>query len=123
MPPSKTTPSREYTRAMRTRVAVLFLFLLVFATVAVRTQTARPAQGPTPPPSAANQIVDPHDYQDLRWRAVGPTRGGRVTAIAGVRTQPCTFYMGASGGGVFKTDNCGDRWTPVTDGQIQDGSI
>ncbi|HWK08622.1 MAG TPA: hypothetical protein VNR64_01130, partial [Vicinamibacterales bacterium] len=71
----------------------------------------------------ANAIVSPHDYQDLRWRSVGPTRGGRVTAVAGVRSQPCTFYMGASGGGVWKTTDCGDRWLPVTDGQIETGSI
>jgi photosystem II stability/assembly factor-like uncharacterized protein len=67
--------------------------------------------------------VDPRDYQDLRWRNVGPTRGGRVTAVAGVRSEPCTFYMGGTGGGVFKTDTCGERWTPISDGQIADGSI
>ena len=63
------------------------------------------------------------NWQDLRWRNVGPTRGGRVTAIAGVKSQPCTFYQGASGGGVWKTENCGESWTPVTDGQIATGSI
>ena len=62
-------------------------------------------------------------YQDLRWRNVGPTRGGRVTAIAGVRSQPCTYYMGATGGGIWKTDNCGAEWRPVSDGQIATGSI
>ena len=62
-------------------------------------------------------------FQDLRWRNAGPTRGGRVTAIAGVRTQPCTYYMGATGGGVWKTENCGTDWTPISDGQIATGSI
>jgi photosystem II stability/assembly factor-like uncharacterized protein len=61
--------------------------------------------------------------QDLRWRNVGPHRGGRVTAIAGVRTQPCTFYFGATGGGVWKSTTCGARWEPVADGQIETGSI
>ena len=60
-------------------------------------------------PSAASNGSDARAFQDLRWRNVGPTRGGRVTAIAGVRSQPCTFYMGATGGGVWKTENCGDR--------------
>ena len=106
---------------MRIRIALVAMILA--ATAAARTQNLPAPVGPTPPPAKANEIVNPRDFQDLRWRAVGPTRGGRSTAIAGVRTQPCTFYFGSSGGGVFKTDNCGDRWTPVTDGQIQDGSI
>ena len=65
--------------------------------------------------SAAGQRLDrmTRAFQDLRWRNVGPTRGGRVTAIAGVRSQPCTYYMGATGGGVWKTENCGTDWTPI----------
>jgi photosystem II stability/assembly factor-like uncharacterized protein len=78
------------------------------------------AQGAARP---AASVVDPALYQDLRWRNVGPTRGGRVTAFSGVRSEPCTFYMGGTGGGVFKTQNCGDSWTPVSDGQIATGSI
>ena len=46
-----------------------------------------------------------------------------MTAIAGVRSQPCTYYMGATGGGVWKTENCGTDWTPICDGQIATGSI
>jgi photosystem II stability/assembly factor-like uncharacterized protein len=80
---------------------------------AIQAYTA-PVSGPA---------VDPVNYQDLRWRSVGPMRGGRVTAIAGVRSQPCTFYMGATGGGVWKTDTCGGTWTPIGDGQIDTGSI
>ncbi|MBI2222396.1 MAG: hypothetical protein HYU53_14460 [Acidobacteria bacterium] len=71
----------------------------------------------------ANLVVDPSLYQDLRWRSPGPHRGGRVTAIAGVRSQPCTFYMGATGGGVWKTESCGNVWSPVGDGQMATGSI
>jgi photosystem II stability/assembly factor-like uncharacterized protein len=73
--------------------------------------------------SNANAIVNPNKYQDLRWRSIGPTRGGRSTAAAGVRTQPNVFYMGATGGGVWKTDNYGISWAPVSDGQIPTGSI
>ena len=51
------------------------------------------------------------------------TRGGRSTAAAGVRTQPNVFYMGATGGGVWKTENYGITWSPVSDGQIPTGSI
>jgi photosystem II stability/assembly factor-like uncharacterized protein len=78
-------------------------------------------QAYTPPTSGP--AIDPINYQELRWRNVGPTRGGRVTALAGVRSQPCTFYMGATGGGVWKTETCGTAWTPIGDGQIDTGSI
>ena len=103
---------------MRSR---LFLALAALtASVIVHTQApSAPASGARDP----NVVVDPRNYQELRWRNVGPTRGGRVTAITGVRSQPCTFYMGGTGGGVFKTETCGDQWTPVSDGQIADGSI
>ena len=74
-------------------------------------------------PVPASDGSDERAFQDLRWRNVGPTRGGRVTAIAGVRSQPCTYYMGATGGGVWKTENCGTDWTPISDGQIATGSI
>jgi photosystem II stability/assembly factor-like uncharacterized protein len=73
--------------------------------------------------AGGNAVVNPNTYQDLRWRTIGPHRGGRSTAAAGVRTQPNVFYMGATGGGVFKTENYGITWTPITDGQIATGSI
>ena len=73
--------------------------------------------------TAADIVVDPSRYQGLRWRNVGPHRGGRVTAIAGVRQEPCTFYMGGTGGGIWKTESCGNVWTPISDGQIATGSI
>lgn len=59
----------------------------------------------------------------LKYRMVGPSRGGRVTAVAGHRRQPGTFYLGSSGGGVFKTTDYGVTWTPVTDGFLETGSI
>src|SRR5215468_7698242 len=73
--------------------------------------------------SSSNTIIDLKAYQDMKWRSVGPHRGGRSTAAAGVRTQPNVFYMGATGGGVWKTENYGITWVPMTDGQIATGSI
>src|SRR5438105_7399628 len=70
-----------------------------------------------------NVVINTNAYQDLRWRSVGPHRGGRSTAAVGIRTQPNVFYMGATGGGVWKTDNYGLTWMPVADGQIPTGSI
>lgn len=60
--------------------------------------------------------VDPAFYQALKWRNVGPWRGGRVTAVAGHPATPHTFYMGATGGGVWRTDDAGMTWQNVSDG-------
>ncbi|MBV9926071.1 MAG: hypothetical protein JOZ96_13720 [Acidobacteria bacterium] len=56
-------------------------------------------------------------YAGLRWRLLGPFRAGRVNGVAGVRTEPETFYFGAVGGGVWKTVNAGRTWAPVFDSQ------
>ena len=55
--------------------------------------------------------------QGLRYRLVGPFRGGRATTVAGVRGDPRTYYFGAAGGGVWKTTNGGIDWTPISDDQ------
>ena len=62
-------------------------------------------------------------YQAMEWRLVGPYRGGRVTAVTGVPSRPHTFYMGATGGGVWKTENAGHTWTNISDGHFNTASI
>ncbi len=69
------------------------------------------------------EIVPSVRFGGLRYYYVGPSRGGRVTAVAGHREQPSTFYMGASGGGVWKTTDYGHNWHPVSDGFFATGSI
>ena len=64
------------------------------------------------------QIVNSYDF-----RNVGPLRGGRVTAVMGVEKRPSTFYMGATGGGVWKTEDYGISWENISDGYFSTPSI
>lgn len=55
----------------------------------------------------------------LRWRNIGPNRGGRSIAVAGSSTRPLVYYFGATGGGLWKTTDGGTSWAPMTDGQLR----
>ena len=91
---------------------------LITLTISIAASFQVAAQGDV------NQIVPPNAFKDLKFRSVGATRGGRVTAYAGVRQQPYTFYFGGVGGGVWKTEDAGITWVPISDGQINaTGSI
>jgi photosystem II stability/assembly factor-like uncharacterized protein len=61
------------------------------------------------------QTPSPDQLKSLSWRLVGPYRGGRVTAVAGIAGDPKTYYMGTPGGGVWKTTNGGVTWFPIFD--------
>ncbi|HEY6060919.1 MAG TPA: glycosyl hydrolase [Gemmatimonadales bacterium] len=76
--------------------------------------------------SAAAQTptrLDTALYAGLRWREIGPFRGGRVAAVTGDPVHPLVFYMGATGGGVWKTANAGLSWEPIADSALGSGSI
>jgi hypothetical protein len=61
--------------------------------------------------------VDPALFQELRWRLIGPFRGGRVLAVAGVSGEREHFYFGSVNGGVWETIDAGRTWQPIFDGQ------
>lgn len=88
------------------------------AALMATTALAAPVAG-----APAGPAIDPARLQALTWRNVGPHRGGRATAVAGVPSQPFTFYMGATGGGVWKTGDGGVSWTNVSDGFFRTGSV
>jgi photosystem II stability/assembly factor-like uncharacterized protein len=73
---------------------------------------------------AATQSANaPSMWSGLRYRMIGPERGGRVTTVTGVPSQPYTFYMGSTGGGVWKTTDAGHTWNNVSDGFFATGSM
>ncbi len=72
------------------------------------------------PLALSAQPYDPAMYQELRWRMIGPFRGGRTVAISGVPGQPNVFYMAPNNGGVWKTTDFGRSWNPIFDGQPND---
>jgi len=66
---------------------------------------------------APAQQFDPMLYQELRWRLIGPFRGGRSVAISGIQSQPNVFFMAANNGGVWRTTDYGRTWNPIFDDQ------
>lgn len=67
--------------------------------------------------------LNPMLYNALKWLSMGPSRGGRATTVTGVPGKPNVYYMGASGGGVWKTGNSGQSWNNISDGFFNTGSV
>lgn len=75
------------------------------------------------PHSLQAQQVDEALYDALSWSNLGPARGGRATAVAGSDTRPYEYYFGASGGGLWKSEDGGLNWANVTDGYLGSASV
>ena len=88
-------------------VPVLALALMGPARVRAQQQTPNASDGPARYDSSA--------FAALSWREIGPFRGGRSATVAGSASRPNEYYMGTTGGGVFKTTDGGETWNPVTD--------
>ncbi|MBV8818480.1 MAG: hypothetical protein JO022_09005, partial [Acidobacteriaceae bacterium] len=73
--------------------------------------------------SALFAQIDLNSLKDLKYRNIGPFRGGRSVAAAGVMSQPNVYYFGGVGGGVWKTTDGGANWAPVSDGQLKTASV
>ncbi len=62
-------------------------------------------------------------FKTVKWRSIGPFRGGRSVAGTGVVGDPKTYYMGTTGGGLWKTDDMGITWRNISDGYFKTGSV
>jgi photosystem II stability/assembly factor-like uncharacterized protein len=108
------------------KVGVLYTFLLA---VILATNTVSSAQTPNNK-KVQNSIsggasigVNTAVMKSMQWRQIGPFRGGRSVAVAGHPTEKKTFYMGTTGGGVWKTVDGGDSWKNISDGFFKTGSV
>ena len=73
--------------------------------------------------AAQEDLAAQRIMETLDWRMVGPHRGGRSTAVTGIPGLPHTYYMGGTGGGVWRTEDAGNTWEPLTDGQLPVAAI
>ena len=92
------------------------IILLICTPDSLAQRRNRKAQEP------AGQSYDTALYNAMEFRLVGPFRGGRATAVAGVVQDPMTYYMGATGG-VWKTDDAGESWGNISDGFFNTASV
>jgi len=98
----------------RSRFALVVLVLVAAASA---------LQPGAPLVAQSSPAVDAAHLDLLRWRSIGPSRGGRVLAVTGDPVDKFTFYQGTTGGGVWKTDDGGINWTNVSDGYFATGSV
>ena len=96
------------------KLILLSLSILFFAP---QIQSQRKKKTPVYTP------VDTTIFQGLKWRNIGPFRGGRSVASAGIAEDPMTYYMGGTGGGIWKTTDAGITWKNISDGYFQTGTV
>jgi photosystem II stability/assembly factor-like uncharacterized protein len=97
--------------ASRKGIVLCLAFAFVLTSTAIHGQRQ-------PETSSQSTARDSDPLKPLQWRSIGPYRGGRADAVAGVASQPAVFYFGATGGGVWKTTDGGINWEPISDGSV-----
>ena len=100
---------------MRYAAAALLVLGTAAALMARADSSPAVSRAAAPRASVATSAVSPADYQALRWRLIGPFRGGRALAVAGIPGDSRHFYFGAVDGGVWETRDAGRTWRPIFD--------
>src|SRR6185436_10808422 len=103
------------TSALAASLLAVLLLLNMLPVAARAQQTGAQGQSPGGAPR--------RPFGPLAYRQIGPFRGGRVAAVAGVPSQPFVYYFGATGGGVWKTTDGGVTWEPLGDQTFKTGSV
>ncbi|MEJ2319730.1 MAG: glycosyl hydrolase [Gemmatimonadales bacterium] len=98
-------------------VTVAVTFLAILLVVQLWLASALGAQAP------ADAAFDSTLFDGMRYRMIGPHRGGRVTAVAGIAENPLVYFMGSTGGGIWKTEDAGGSWTNVADKYLESASV
>jgi photosystem II stability/assembly factor-like uncharacterized protein len=96
---------------------------ILLAILCLGMMTAQAQKKKSAPQQTQTQPSPDSIFSNLKWRNVGPFRGGRANAIAGVLNNDLKFYVGYTGGGVWTTDDGGNNWKNISDGQFGVGSI
>lgn len=91
--------------------------------IALSLAVALPLSAQRPQPATKAAAFDSSAFRALQWRNIGPFRGGRADAISGVTSNPMVYYVGYTGGGVWKTENAGTDWKNISDGFFKTSSI
>ena len=97
-------------------IQFLFICLLILPS-SVEGQRRKSRNAPPPP------VLEDSLFHGLQWRNIGPFRGGRSVTSTGVVGQPMTYYMGSTGGGIWKTTDDGITWKNVSDGFLKTGTV
>src|SRR6478735_2255237 len=105
-------------RAVRALSSVLLALVVLTAHGAGPATRAQAAQAAAPAGG-----IDSSLFAGLRWRSLGPARGGRSQAVAGSSSRPLEYYFGATGGGLWKTTDGGQTWQPMSDRFFKSSSV
>ena len=101
-----------------TKLSLLILFLTMVSTIALPQKRNKKSKQS----SSVEVSYDESLYSGIKWRNIGPYRGGRAGTVAGVEGNRNLYYMGTAGGGVWRTKDSGSTWESISDGYFG-GSI
>ncbi|HEX8903283.1 MAG TPA: hypothetical protein VF771_00425, partial [Longimicrobiaceae bacterium] len=115
-------------RTLPWRISLPSLVVLALALPAAAQRDSasvapRPGEQPQLPPATTAPPYDSVTFAALRWRNIGPDRGGRSQAVSGSRARPLEYWFGATGGGLWKTTDGGTTWRAMTDRALTSSSV
>jgi len=105
---------------MRILISISCAVLLLCSGPAFGQRNKKSKQAPV---QVEKNIFNAKAFQSLQWRNIGPYRGGRTNAVAGVQGDPLTYYFGSVGGGIWKTTDAGTHWFNISDGFLKTGTV